>query len=158
MPGLPVFRINGTVPKNQSKTSQIFDLKEAYEDVLKTEIHDVSILCMQALQTKVPVRTRELRKAIRIEVNSEDTAVSIVADLHQNSSTKTPITNPELAEILEIGQSRPGEGWQLLLPGSRKPLRRSRKSDKSGSFTELQKGDPTKDWVYQAQEEVAKLL
>ena len=120
MSGLEIFNISAPDASRQIQAFEAFGFERIAGQILRNTVSSIAVLGRDALRTTIPVRTTELRRNIVIDGFGEspgaDAAsdgfgrilqktVSIKNGLHESSSTRFPINNVVLAEILDSGES-----------------------------------------------------
>lgn len=139
-----IFKISGE-KTNTSKLFQDLGLGDVLEKEKQRAIKDTAEKCVQSLQSKVPVRNQELRASFYMEEVGDSVFVRINNSLHESSATEQPLSNPELAVVLNRGISRYGTRFK-----------RSQRSIRSGNYSIVPRTAPTADWIKDAQDEVHK--
>jgi hypothetical protein len=111
------------------------------EAKLRKSLEQLTEVCVQAYQSKVPIDTGELRQTITpgpitVSTKGVSTSTVVLKEVSHHGNRGIPIGSSELAIILQNGKSN-GGGY----------LHRSRDSEAVGNFAPVGMGAPTAQWI-----------
>lgn len=177
MPELSITRVICDNPRKQARELIAkFGLNIDEEEIvnrLKEESARVARLALSASRSAVPVRESELRSNIISVAISDDNDIThrvFVRDVtHRSSDTDTPLSNPNLALILDSGEVP--ESPEFTDPnvsntfartrdfrGTISGLKRRKPSQNDPPFPLIAAKQPTEGWIEIAQKNLEKEL
>jgi hypothetical protein len=159
--GFNIISVVGQKPKEAANLFRNlgFNFEPAMKDIISSEVTRIAELGLQASKSAVPVRTKELRDAIKLgNHGSLAKEVYIEASTHESSRTRFKLNNPTLAEILDEGYARRITHPDVIRPKRAKPknrrFKRNFNSIPDGSFESIKAGAPTADWISRARNNI----
>lgn len=116
------------------------DLDQDIQKIIKQSLNQYASLGLKAFQSKVPVKTGQLRNdQIRKQISGSSAVIYVLDSAHTNSIQKKKLSGSQLAQVLDNGQEN-----GLLL------FRRRSSLPASPLFTPVPKGYTTAGWIDEA--------